>query len=127
MSPLRPSMLEALAFGRDLELAASAIWRDMLSRVVSPYQFNPLDVNPLRQILGEFVDIEALRAPEAIRLLVAATNAETGAARIFTNERTDTRRAARVRLPAADQPSRETRRRLLLGRRLFVEPAAAVR
>jgi NTE family protein len=86
MSPLRPSMLEALAFGRDLELAASAIWRDMLSRVVSPYQFNPLDVNPLRQILGEFVDIEALRAPGTIRLLVAATNAETGAARLFQNE-----------------------------------------
>ncbi|NOT39809.1 MAG: patatin-like phospholipase family protein [Alphaproteobacteria bacterium] len=85
MSPLRPSMLEVLAFGRDLELTASAIWRDVLSRVVSPYQFNPLDVNPLRQVLGEFVDFEALRTPDAIHLLIAATNAETGAARIFTN------------------------------------------
>ena len=86
MSPLRPTMLEVLAYGRDLELAASAIWRDMLSRVVSPYQFNPLDVNPLRQILGKFVDVEALRAPNAIRLLIAATNAETGAPRLFTND-----------------------------------------
>lgn len=86
MSPLRPSMLEALAFGRDLELAASAIWRDMLSRVVSPYQFNPLDVNPLRQILADFVDIDALRSPNAIRLLIAATNAQSGAARLFQNE-----------------------------------------
>jgi len=86
LSPLRPSMLEAVAFGRDMELSASAIMRDMLSRVVSPYQFNPLDVNPLRQILGEFVDFEALRGPNAIRLLIAATNAETGAARLFANE-----------------------------------------
>lgn len=86
LNPLRPSTLEMLAFGRDLELAASAILRDMLSRVVSPYQFNPLDVNPLRQVLGEFVDVEALRAPNAIRLLLAATNAESGAARFFTNE-----------------------------------------
>ncbi|MFM9865413.1 MAG: patatin-like phospholipase family protein [Micropepsaceae bacterium] len=86
LSPLRPSTLEAVAFGRDLELSATAIMRDMLSRVVSPYQFNPLDVNPLRQILGDFVDVKALRTPNAIRLLIAATNAETGAARLFTNE-----------------------------------------
>jgi NTE family protein len=86
LSPLRPSMIEAVAFGRDLELSASAIMRDMISRVVSPYQFNPLDVNPLRQILTDFVDVEALRRPNAIRLLIAATNAETGAARLFANE-----------------------------------------
>ena len=86
LNPLRPSMLEAIAFGRDLELAASSIMRDMLSRVISPYQFNPLDVNPLRQLLSEFVDVEALRHESAIRLIVAATNAETGAARLFANE-----------------------------------------
>jgi NTE family protein len=86
LNPLRPTTLEAVAFGRDLELSATAIMRDMLSRVVSPYQFNPLDVNPLRQILGDFVDVEALRTPNATRLLVAATNAETGAARLFANE-----------------------------------------
>lgn len=86
LSPLRPTMLEAVAFGRDLELSATSIMRDILSRVVSPYQFNPLDVNPLRQILAEFVDVEALRAPTAIRLLIAATNAQTGAARLFANE-----------------------------------------
>ena len=86
MSPLRPTTLEAIAFGRDLELSATSIMRDMLSRVVSPYQFNPLDVNPLRQILAEFVDIEVLRAPGAIRLVIAATNAETGAARLFSND-----------------------------------------
>jgi NTE family protein len=86
LSPLRPSMLEAVAFGRDLELSASSIMRDMISRVVSPYQFNPLDVNPLRQILADFVNIETLRSPNAIRLLIAATNAESGAARLFANE-----------------------------------------
>jgi NTE family protein len=43
-------------------------------------------VNPLRQILADFIDFEALRSPNAIRLLIAATNAETGAARLFANE-----------------------------------------
>ena len=60
--------------------------RDVISRVISPYQFNPLDVNPLREILLKFVDFDALRNASAIRLFVAATNAETGASRIFTND-----------------------------------------
>lgn len=86
LSPMRPTALEALAFGRDIELSYSHIMRDMLSRVVSPYQFNPFDLNPLKNLLADFVDIDALRKPGAIRLIVAATNAETGAARLFANE-----------------------------------------
>lgn len=86
LNPLRPSMLEALAFGRDLELSYSHIMRDMFSRVVSPYQFNPFDLNPLKNLIADFVDVEALRQPGAIHLIVAATNAETGAARLFANE-----------------------------------------
>ncbi len=85
MSPLQPAPLETLAFGRDTELSPSHMWRDMLSRVVSPYQFNPLDLNPLRDLLAQCVDIEALRRPDAIRLLIAATNAETGDCRLFAN------------------------------------------
>lgn len=86
VSPLQPTPLESVAFGRDQELSFSYMWRDMVSRVVSPYQFNPLDLNPLRDVLTRFVDIEAVRKPDAIRLFVAATNAETGDCRIFTNE-----------------------------------------
>lgn len=86
LNPLRPTALEAIAFGRDVEMSFSYMLRDMISRVVSPYQFNPLDLNPLREILVNFVDFDALRGAGAIRLFVAATNAETGASRIFTND-----------------------------------------
>jgi NTE family protein len=86
LNPMRPTELEALAFGRHTELSATYILRDMLSRVVSPNQFNPFDLNPLRNLLAGFVNVEALRKPGAIRLIVAATNAETGAARLFANE-----------------------------------------
>ena len=85
LSPLRPTALEAVAFGRDVEMSFSYMMRDMISRVVSPYQFNPLDLNPLREILVKFVNFEALRGETAIRLFIAATNAESGAGRIFTN------------------------------------------
>ncbi len=101
LSPLRPSALEAIAFGRDVEMSFSYMMRDMISRVVSPYQFNPLDLNPLREILLKFVDFEVLRGADAIRLFIAATNAETGAGRIFTNAEL----SAEVLLASACLPS----------------------
>jgi NTE family protein len=85
LNPLRPTVLEAIALGRDVEMSFSYMMRDVFSRVVSPYQFNPLDLNPLREILLKFVDFDVLRGADAVRLFVAATNAETGVGRIFTN------------------------------------------
>jgi NTE family protein len=36
-----------------------------LSRLFSPYQLNPFDINPLRRIISELIDFEALRSPRA--------------------------------------------------------------
>ncbi|WP_043528175.1 patatin-like phospholipase family protein [Litchfieldella xinjiangensis] len=58
---------------------------DAVSRLVSPYQTNPFDVNPLRNILERHVDFERLRGFEAIRLFVSATNVHSGQQRIFRN------------------------------------------
>lgn len=49
----------------------------------SPYEFNPLGFDPLRRILTEFVDFDALRAKCPVELLIAATHVPTGRARIF--------------------------------------------
>jgi len=50
---------------------------------VTPAQFNPLDVNPLRALLAEQVDFERLRRRPPLRLFVAATDADSGALRVF--------------------------------------------
>ncbi len=50
---------------------------------VSPAQFNPLDVNPLRELLAGQVDFEALRRHCPFRLFVAATHADSGRLRLF--------------------------------------------
>ena len=59
--------------------AASEAWR----RVLSPYQTNPLNINPLRDLLTKMLDIEAIRAWDAIKLFICATNVENGRAHIF--------------------------------------------
>lgn len=62
-----------------------ALWADAASRFASPYDFNPLNLNPLRELLDELIDFERVRACETLELFIGATNVETGRGRIFCN------------------------------------------
>lgn len=53
-----------------------------LTRYFSPYQLNPLNLNPLREILAEQVDFERIRSDCGIKLFIAATQVATGKPRI---------------------------------------------
>jgi NTE family protein len=55
-----------------------------VSRVMSPYEFNPLDIDPLRRILDDLIDFDGLRRHAPVRLFINATEARTGRGRIFT-------------------------------------------
>jgi NTE family protein len=63
------------------ELTAYAL--GVTSYFFSPYELNPLDVDPLRELLEELVDFEALRRRPPFKLLIAATNLRTGQGRLF--------------------------------------------
>ena len=54
-----------------------------LTRFFSPYQLNPFDVNPLRDLLHKQVDFDRLRADCRIPLFIAATRVTTGTLRLF--------------------------------------------
>jgi NTE family protein len=56
---------------------------DLQSRVLSPYQTNPLGLTPLRGLLTEAVDADALRAEPPFKLLIAATRVSDGSLRMF--------------------------------------------
>jgi NTE family protein len=60
------------------------LWFDALSRVVSPYVTNPLNRNPLVEVLDETVDFAWLREHHAVPLFVCATNVLTGRLRVFS-------------------------------------------
>ena len=61
------------------------LWADMLTRIWSPYQTNPPNYNPLRQLL-ERIDFEGLRQDaDAARVFICATNVRTGLRRVFQN------------------------------------------
>ncbi|MCE4554787.1 patatin-like phospholipase family protein [Roseateles cellulosilyticus] len=59
---------------------------DFMTRVWSPYQTNPANLNPLRGLL-ERIDFEGLRHDtRAARVFVTATNVRTGLRHVFVNE-----------------------------------------
>jgi NTE family protein len=37
------------------------VFVDAMSRMMSPYDFNPLNINPLKDLIGRFVDFDAIR------------------------------------------------------------------
>ena len=66
----------------------------------SPYQFNPLNLNPLRAALNQVVDFAAIRARSPIALYVSATAVYTSSSRIFrTHELTTDHLLASACLP----------------------------
>ncbi len=83
-SPLQPSLLDRATHNHGLENSPAHIVFDILSRILSPYQLNPLNYNPLRQVLEAVVDFERLNRGSAIKLFLSATNVRTCKVRIFT-------------------------------------------
>lgn len=57
-----------------------------LNGVFSPYSLNPLGFDPLRKILEQYIDFEAIRANKCLRTIVAATDVATGRARLFRDD-----------------------------------------
>jgi NTE family protein len=66
-----------------LGLPGASLQFDLLTRVVSPYQFNPLNINPLRDLLLGLVNFERLREEGRMPLFISATNVNSGDQRIF--------------------------------------------
>ncbi len=59
---------------------------DTLTRMFSPYQFNPTNFNPLRQVLEESVDFDELERCQTTKLFLSTTNVRTGKVRVFRTE-----------------------------------------
>ncbi len=86
VSPLQANWFEKLTHNHSLENSPAFVMFDLISRLYSPYQFNPMNYNPLRQVLEQTVDFEKLRKESALKLFLSATNVRTGKVKVFGNE-----------------------------------------
>ena len=83
-SPLQRSPIDRLMGRWTLDTSPAYATMDLMARLLSPYDLNPLGLNPLRSILTQTINFSRL-ANAPIRLFITATNVRTGRGRIFRN------------------------------------------
>jgi NTE family protein len=82
-SPIQRSPLDRLTGNYSLDASPSYLFFESLTRMFSPYDLNPLGINPLRGLLDEMVDFERVNAQTDLAVHVTATNVRTGRSRVF--------------------------------------------
>jgi NTE family protein len=82
-SPIQRSPFDILSGNWSLDASPAFVWMDLMNRVASPYDTNPLEINPLRDLVEKFVDFEKVRDCEDMPIFISATNVETGRVRVF--------------------------------------------
>jgi NTE family protein len=87
LSELERTVADRLLAFMPYEGSPAQAWFDALSRFWSPYDFNPLNINPLKDLIERFVDFDALRSSGGLKLFISATNVFTGRLRIFPREK----------------------------------------
>jgi NTE family protein len=81
---LQPTWFDRMMGDDSLRFSPVFMLADLMTRAFSPYELNPLNINPLRDVLAASVDFEVLRTVECpIKLFVSATNVRTGKIKIF--------------------------------------------
>jgi len=83
-SLIQRSLLNVFMGDWSLENSPSYLFFDNLTRLVSPYELNPLNQNPLRDLLEAQIDFDRVTACNKMKLFVSATNVHSGRVRVFT-------------------------------------------
>lgn len=91
LGALQQRFMRMLWGGWPAELSPEHVLGSAWRGLVSPYRLNPLDINPLRDLLEQEIDFDAIAAQRALKVFVSATHVNTGKAVIFTGARLDAR------------------------------------
>ena len=83
LSPVKSNPLLAMADQWNQDNNPGYAMFESLTRLLSPYQFNPFNFNPLRDILEDVVDFDVLKTCPKTKLYISATKVRTGKVRVF--------------------------------------------
>jgi NTE family protein len=82
-SVFQPTPIDRLFGNHNLDNSPAYHFFDMMTRMFSPYQFNPAGTNPLKETLEGLINFDRLRHASGIKFFVNATNVRTGKIRVF--------------------------------------------
>jgi NTE family protein len=87
LSALQRGVMDRLFSFTPYEGSPVQAWFSAIARYMSPYDLNPLNINPLRDVIEKFVDFDAVRACTEVSLFISATNVHTGRLHVFEQEK----------------------------------------
>lgn len=82
-SPFKGSLFQNANHNWNLDWSLSYNAFELMSHILSPYQMNPLNMNPLRWVLEKTIDVDRLQKCPDIKVFIAATAVQSGQPRIF--------------------------------------------
>jgi NTE family protein len=82
-SPVQRTPLDMMMGRWSLDYSPGYRMMDVLTRTFSPYDLNPLDLNPLRDLVASSIDFDNVNRCRSIKVFLTATNVETGRAKVF--------------------------------------------
>ena len=87
LGPLQPTPIDRMLADHRLSWSPIFSLIGFVTRMLSPYQFNPANYNPLRDVVEQSIDFSVLQRPDCpVKLFLSATNVRTGKVKIFAGK-----------------------------------------
>src|ERR1700726_4715800 len=87
LGPLQPNLIDRMLGNHKLTWSPVFSLVGFVTHVLSPYEFNPANYNPLRDVVEQSIDFDMLKRPDCpVKLFLSATNVRTGKVKIFAGE-----------------------------------------
>jgi len=84
--PAQRSVFDRIAGNWNIDRSPLTYMNEIVQYALSPYQSNPMGVNPLRDLLKELIVEEHVQSCAPLKVFVTATNVETGKPRVFRGD-----------------------------------------
>jgi NTE family protein len=82
-SPIRRSVVDVFMGNWSLDASPAFVMMDQLTRLFSPYDLNPMNFNPLRDVVEGCVDFGRVNEAGGLKVFLTATNVRTGRPKVF--------------------------------------------
>src|SRR6266852_7347432 len=84
LGPLQPNPIDRMLGDHKLSWSPVFSLMGFVTRGLSPYEFNPADYNPLRDVVEQSIDFDVLKRPDCpVKLFLSAMNVRTGKMKVF--------------------------------------------
>lgn len=81
--PMPTNSFQSIMGNYSLRGSPMYAWVNMLRDFYSPYETNPLDINPLKNIVHDFFDFDILHKSSKMKIFLCATHVKSGKMHIF--------------------------------------------